>query len=255
MKQVNLIIEELKPKFDYLALPFLLKLSAFLLLLCLLAVAYLAYKSHNLEKQNAENHKTITTLNQDISKFKAIIAKKSRDPKLELQVKRTRKAIEDRRKILALLGNSRYKKQLKWSDVMAGLARQSNENVWLVHFVVEDDNIDLQGRLSDPFYLTKYIDLLNKDPAFVGLRFSSVNVVAQNPSVTEVDEDGKTITRNTSYYAGRYDIRNERARVQVDSRGGVNLPMLSRTAAETPNFAYSEFWLHSEKNIANSNMR
>lgn len=255
MKQVNLIIEELKPKFDYLALPFLLKLSAFLLLLCLLAVAYLAYKSHNLEKQNAENHKTITTLNQDISKFKAIIAKKSRDPKLELQVKRTRKAIEDRRKILALLGNSRNKKQLKWSDVMAGLARQSNENVWLVHFVVEDDNIDLQGRLSDPFYLTKYIDLLNKDPAFVGLRFSSVNVVAQNPMKTEVDENGNPIVRRN--FSGGYHggTNNEKVRVQVDSKGGVNLPMLSRTAAEIPNFSYAEFWLHSEKNIANNNIR
>lgn len=105
-----------------------------------------------------------------------------------------RRQLAARQEVLSALNGLANVEGPKFSDYLAGLARQSVPGLWLTGFAVKQggSEIEIGGRMNSASLLPDYIRKLNAEKAFQGRRFSALDL-SQAITAT-VDAAGKTGT-------------------------------------------------------------
>jgi Tfp pilus assembly protein PilN len=94
---------------------------------------------------------------------------------LAARVKTVQSQVAQREALLASVGDAVARTSTGFSPRMRALANGGTEGVWLNSFALTQDHVELKGSALNAGLLTQYIDLLGRQPAFAGMRFSGMD--------------------------------------------------------------------------------
>lgn len=182
-QQINLLLPELRPRFDWLGLPVVAAAAlAALALVVAWSVAGAASAGDLAAREQALKSELAAAQLDSQTLGKAIGARQG-DPQLPQKIDLARLEVSQRRQVLDLLAGDGFGADRGFSGVFQGFSRQLVKGVWLVGFGVVGADIEIRGRLTDPALLTAYVGKLNGEPAFAGRQFSALNMKGVVPAV------------------------------------------------------------------------
>lgn len=187
---INLLLPELRPRFDWLALPVVgaAALCGLLLLVALSGLA--ALQGDSLRTREAALRGQLQGLQQQVQSLGQTLAARQPDASLDKRIAALRQAVAERKEVVATVAQGDGQAAgAGYSTVLQGFSRQVTNGVWLVGFGVAGRNVEIRGRLSDPALLPVYIGRLNDEPAFAGRRFAALDMKGVDPA-REKQESG-----------------------------------------------------------------
>lgn len=180
-QQINLLLPELRPRFDWLGLPVVAAAALVALLLIVALSSFGTLRMENLKAREAELAGQLQLAQQQIQSFTQSLAARKGDAGLPSDIEATRLTVTQRQEVMTVISQGEAGASSGFSRLLAGFSRQAMEGVWLVGFVFSGKEIEIRGRLSDPALLPKYISRLNDEPAFAGRRFATLDMTGVDP--------------------------------------------------------------------------
>lgn len=180
-QQINLILPELRPRFDWLALPIVAGAALVGLLLLVAMAALTAMQAEGLKTREANIRNQLAALQQQVQSLGSSLGARKADPALEKQINATRLAVSQRQEVLNVIALGNPAGGNAYSGLLQGFSRQIVDGVWLVGFSFAQKDIEIRGRLTDPALLPTYINRLNGEPAFAGRRFAALDMKGVEP--------------------------------------------------------------------------
>ncbi len=202
-QQINLILPELQPRFDWLALPVVAGLAGTLLLLVLGIGVAGKLNTHALRDKDGELSQDLARLQQQVQTLGQSVASRKENPALAQEVEAVRMGIDQRREVVKAITQGQSDDVSSYSALMEGFGRQLKEGVWLTAFGFQGQEIEIRGRLTDSSLLPAYIGKLNGESAFAGRKFSALDMKAVEP-VLEKTTAGQATNEGKSKPALRY---------------------------------------------------
>lgn len=180
-QQINLLLPELRPRFDWLGLPVVAS-AALAGLLLLIAIASLtAWQGNRLQARDSELNSRLLTLQGLLQTQAKALAGRQGDPGLPGQIEAARLSIGQRQEVVAVIEQGVVGGAPGYSALLQGFARQAAPGVWLVGFSFAGKDVEIRGRLTEPGLLPGYISRLNDEPAFEGRRFARLDMKGVDP--------------------------------------------------------------------------
>lgn len=175
-QQINLLLDELRPKRDLLAFPFV----AGGMLAVVLAIAGMAgwgqLQVRSLVAVEAQSAAEMNALQQQVQALGQTLAGRAPNAALQAEIDRLNESLRQREQALRVLEGGKPGDAAGHASLMRGFARQVMEGVWLTGFVVSGQEVEIRGRLADPGLLPQYIRRLNNEAGFQGRRFSALDM-------------------------------------------------------------------------------
>lgn len=180
-QQINLLLPELKPRFDWLALPVVASLALAGLLLLVGLSTVTAMRADSLRTKEAAIKTQLLALQQQVQTLGQSLGARQGDSMLDKQIAAARLGVTQRQEVLNVIAQGDVTGSNAYSGLLQGFSRQVVEGVWLVGFGFADKDIEIRGRLTDPALLPAYINRLNAEPVFSGRRFSTLDMKGVDP--------------------------------------------------------------------------
>lgn len=180
-QQINLILPELRPRFDWTGLPVVVAAAVLGLLL---VGGYYAYEKAQVDKlaaQDAEIKRQMTSLQQEVLTLGQTIAARKGDPALPGLIAALQMGNEERQAVVTALNSGVGGARDGFAGVLEGFARQTIDGLWLTHFALAGSEIQIEGAALEPALLPRLIDKLNAEPVFAGRRFAALDMRAVDP--------------------------------------------------------------------------
>lgn len=217
-QQINLLLPELRPRFDWLALPVVGGVAvAGLVLICAMA-ALGAAQSGQLRTSEAEIRGQVVSAQQQIQSLGQTLGARQGDSALDHQIAAAREAVTQRQEVLSLITQGDVARGSTYSGLLQGFSRQAAEGVWLHAFAFADRNIEIHGRLTDPTLLPVYINRLNNEPAFAGRRFAALDMTGIDPTAEKRPETPDVAKTKAPARYTEFVLRTELASGQEKAR-------------------------------------
>jgi len=194
-QQINLLLPELKPRFDWLALPVVASLALAGLLLLVGLSTMTAMRGDSLREKEAAIKTQLLALQQQVQTLGHSLGARQGDSMLDKQIAAVRLGVTQRQEVLNVIGQGEVTGSNAYSGLLKGFSRQGLEGVWLVGFGFADKDIEIRGRLTDPALLPTYINRLNSEPAFAGRRFSALDMKGFDPVDAKRDEASGAVAK------------------------------------------------------------
>lgn len=186
-QQINLLLPELRPRFDWMALPVVAAVAMVVLVLTVAMGSFAALKVNQLKAQDAELGGQLLGLQQQIQSLGQSLAARQGDPGLPAEIAATRLGVTQRQEVMAVIGEGSVGDGSGFSGLLQGFSRQVVDGVWLTGFSLAVKDVEIRGRLTDPSLLPVYINRLNDEPAFAGRRFASLDMKGVDPANDKSD--------------------------------------------------------------------
>ncbi|MFN4325350.1 MAG: hypothetical protein ACK4FP_05625 [Azonexus sp.] len=188
-QQINLLLPELRPRFDWLGLPVVTAagLAGLLLVAGLAGFASLRIKSLAASEQALRSQ--VASVQQQVVLLGQKLGARQGDTTLEGQLAAARTAVAQRQEVLNRMAQGDLMGGQAYSSLLQGFSRQIVPGVWLTGFSFADKHIEMRGRLTDPALLPVYIGRLNHEPVFAGRRFAALDMQGVDPKA-EAPEAG-----------------------------------------------------------------
>jgi hypothetical protein len=181
-QQINLLLPELRPRFDWLALPFVGAAVACILLLIVGMASFSAWQVNALKENEGALRVKLDGVQQQVLTLGQTLAARRGDPTLDNQLAAARTDIAQRQEVLNIIAQGDVSSGNAYSGLLQGFSRQAIEGVWLTGFGFAQRNIEIRGRLNDPALLPVYIGRLNAEPVFAGRRFAELDMKGIDPA-------------------------------------------------------------------------
>lgn len=181
-QQINLLLPELRPRFDWLALPVVLAgaLAGVALAAGLAFVATI--NARDLAARDAVLKSDLAAAQQQSQTLGKMLGERQGNVQLPQQIEMTKLELDQRRQVLDLLATGGFGAGRGFSGIFQGFSRQIVKGVWLVGFGAGGSDIEIRGRLTDPALLPAYVGKLNDEAAFAGRRFATLNMKGFAPA-------------------------------------------------------------------------
>ena len=186
-QQINLLLPELRPRFDWLALPVVAAAGAAGLLLIALLASAGVMRVNALKENETALRAQLTALQQQVQTLGQRLGARQGDTTLDQQLAAARLAVAQRQDVLNVVAQGDLPSSHAYSGLFEGFSRQVVEGAWLTGFVFAQKNIEIRGRLTDPALLPVYIGRLNAEPAFAGRRFAALDMKGVVPTTARQD--------------------------------------------------------------------
>lgn len=189
-QQINLILPELRPRFDWLALPVVAGAALAGLLLLLAMAALTAMTADGLKAREVNVRNQLAALQQQVQSLGRTLGARQADTTLDKQIAAARLAVNQRQEVLNVIAQGDVAGSSAYSGLLQGFSRQIVEGVWLVGFSFAQKDVEIRGRLIDPALLPTYINRLNGEPAFAGRRFAALDMKGVEPGEAKTEAAG-----------------------------------------------------------------
>ncbi len=186
-QQINLLLEELRPRFDWLALPVVASAGLAGLLLVVILASMNAWRLDGLNSRENAIRAQLAGLQQQVQSLSERLGARKGDSTLDKQLEAARTSVGQRQEVLNVVAQGNLPSSQTYSGLLQGFSRQIVEGVWLTGFGFAQNNIEIRGRLTDPVLLPVYIGRLNGEAAFAGRRFSTLDMKAVDPAADKLD--------------------------------------------------------------------
>ena len=181
-QQINLLLPELRPRFDWLALPVVAAAGAAGLLLIALLASAGVMRVNALKENETALRAQLAVVQQQVQTLGQRLGARQGDTTLEQQLAAARLAVAQRQDVLNVVAQGDLPSSHAYSGLFEGFSRQVVEGAWLTGFVFAQKNIEIRGRLTDPALLPVYIGRLNAESAFAGRRFAALDMKGVEPA-------------------------------------------------------------------------
>ena len=181
-QQINLLLPELRPRFDWLSLPVVTVAALVGLLMVVILASISAWRLEGLKARETQLRGELVTLQQQVQSFGERLGARKSDGQLDRQLDAARTAIAQRQQVLDIVARGDLPSNQAYSGLFQGFARQAIDGAWLTGFGFAEKSIEIRGRLTDPALLSVYISRLNAEPAFAGRRFSELDMKGIDPA-------------------------------------------------------------------------
>lgn len=175
-QQINLVLSELRPRFDWLGLPVVLAAAVLGLLLAGGVYANGRLQIAKLQAQELVVKGQLAGLQQQVQVFAQAITGRKGDAGLPRAIAEQRTGNLERKDVLEMLASGAAGESRGYASALQGLSRQTLEGLWLTRFVLASGAIELHGALLSPSLLPRYIDKLNTEAAFSGRHFAALDM-------------------------------------------------------------------------------
>jgi len=208
-QQINLLLPELRPRFDWLALPVVggAALAGLLLLVAMAVMTAMATDGLKAREANVRNQ--LAALQQQVQSLGRTLGARQADTALERQIAAARLAVSQRQEVLNVIAQGDVAGSNAYSGLLQGFSRQIVDGVWLVGFGFAQKDVEIRGRLTDPALLPIYINRLNAEPAFAGRRFATLDMKGVEPSAARADTAPAPTTAVTTARYTEFVLRTE----------------------------------------------
>lgn len=180
-QQINLLLPELRPRFDWLGLPVVVG-AAGLGLLAVVALAQVqTLQIGRLKGEEATLNGQAQNLQQQVQSLGRLLGNRQPNAALPPEIEAEKAALTERQQVLAFVAQGDAAGRSGYAEILRGFARQRVEGSWLTGFALSRDGIEIRGRLLDPALLPTYINRLNGDPVFAGRRFGALEMKGVDP--------------------------------------------------------------------------
>lgn len=186
-QQINLILPELRPRFDWLALPVVAGAALAGLLLLVAMAALTAMTADGLKTREINVRNQLAALQQQVQSLGRTLGARQADTTLDKQIAAARLAVSQRQEVLNVIAQGDVAGSSAYSGLLQGFSRQIVEGVWLVGFSFAQKDVEIRGRLIDPALLPTYINRLNGEPAFAGRRFAALDMKGVEPGEVKAE--------------------------------------------------------------------
>ncbi|WP_265948449.1 hypothetical protein [Dechloromonas sp. A34] len=181
-QQINLLLPELRPRFDWLGLPVVASAALAGLLLVAALGSYAVWQANRLQARDGELGSRLLALQGQVQAQAKALAGRQGDPALPGEIAATRLAVSQRREVMAVIEQGATGDAPGYTALLQGFSRQVAAGVWLVGFSFAGKDVEIRGRLTDPGLLPPYISRLNDEPAFAGRRFARLDMKGVDPA-------------------------------------------------------------------------
>jgi Tfp pilus assembly protein PilN len=174
--RINLYLAEFKPRLVLLNLNFSLVLWA--LSLSLIASVYvltegkeqtIAQQAKQTDEQYKQKILLVTLLAEELEK-------RNKDQALLNQLDKVQSDIKDKKAILVELSGREALKQKRFSALMDDLASSHQADLWLKHVRVEQQDLLIEGAMSNAAALPLWLNRLRSANYFAGQQFNNARV-------------------------------------------------------------------------------
>jgi len=191
-QQINLILPEFKPHFDWLALPVVVAGALVSLLLVAVLGGAAAWQAGQLAQRDAAVKAQLQALQQQVAQLGLTLSARKGDQQLDAQIEAARQATAERQEVLAAVSGAATG-EAGYSAMLQTFAQHTVDGVWLTAFGFAGREVEIRGRLSDAALLPVYIAKLNGAAAFAGRRFATLDMKAVTPTLaTDVTAESKS---------------------------------------------------------------
>lgn len=214
-QQINLILPELRPRFDWLGLPMVAGTMLAALLLVVVLAGLSTLQTERLKTRESALKVQLLSLQQQLQSLGQTLGARKTDPLLEKRIAETRLAVVQRQEVLSAVAQGQIAGGNGYSSLFQGFSRQIVDGVWLVGFGLAGKEIEIRGRLLEPARLPVYMGRLNAEPAFAGRRFAALDMKGIEPAAAVPSETPALAiqTRRLPRYT-EFVLRTERERAQ-----------------------------------------
>lgn len=190
-QQINLVLPELRPRFDWLGLPVVVAAA---ILGLLLVGGFFGYQKMQVEKlvaQNAESKRQMATLEQELVALGQTISGRKGDPALPGMIEVLLMGNEERQAVLKALDSGAGGGRTGFAGVLEGFSRQTIDGLWLTRFELAGSDIQIEGSALEPSLLPRFIEKLNSEAIFAGRRFAALEMNAVEPDSAPAPAPGQ----------------------------------------------------------------
>lgn len=181
-QQINLLLPEFRPRFDWLALPVVAGIAGGLLAAVIGLGLIDKLGADALRARDTELSQALQSLQLQVQGLGQSIAGRKENPALALEVEAARLGVDQRREVIKVVTQGQGSDAPSYSGLMDGFGRQLKDGVWLTGFAFQGEAIEMRGRLTDSSLLPAYIAKLNAEPAFAGRKFAALDMKAVDPA-------------------------------------------------------------------------
>jgi len=219
MQQVNLYIEELRPKREWLTLNNLCFAALALLVLLSGVSVWLSAGQSNLQADLAQKQTQLDGLHQTVSELAARAEQQKQDESLVRANERLKAKVEARENMLGLLGSVSLSGTEGFSNYLIGLARHKQKDVWLSQISISGagKSMLMAGTTKDASRIPEYLGALTQESSFLGRSFEVFDVSTQEKDDALMDFrlESKASQEQTLVRARSEEVRIEREPLKV----------------------------------------
>jgi len=197
-QQINLLLPELKPRFDWLALPVVAGAGLVGLLLVVALASAAAWRLDGLKARESALRGELASLQQQMQVLGQRLGERKGDAMLDKLLDTARTAVTQRQQVLNIVAQGDLPSTQAYSGLFQGFSRQVVEGAWLTGFGFAEKDIEIRGRLTDPALLPAYIGRLNAEPAFAGRRFATLDMKAIDPAAERREATGVPVAASVA---------------------------------------------------------
>lgn len=208
-QQINLLLPELRPRFDWLALPVVAGAALLALVLLLVVAQSQSMRVVRLKAEEATLNGQLLNLQQQVQALGQLLGNRQPNAALLPELDLAKTGVAQRQEVLDFIGRRDKSQGGGFLNILQGFSRQTLDGVWLVAFGLSPDGVEICGRLLDPALLPAYISRLNADPAFAGRRFAALEMQGVDPVAEKPDADPKAAAKPLGKRYTEFVLRTE----------------------------------------------
>lgn len=175
IQQVNLYVQELRPRKQSLQAGTFLGLVATLVVAMVAAGAVVSYQNSGLAKQVNELEMQNMNLEQDVTRLSEVVSARQPAPEVREALEKVSDTLLRRQRLLEQVESLALNGGGRFSPQMAALARQIPDNVWLtgIRLNGQQSKVTIEGRARSSALVPAYLENLGDEPAFAGRTFGA----------------------------------------------------------------------------------
>lgn len=178
MQQVNLYTEAFRPQVIVLSLPHMLLGSLAFVLVLVLMTFWMHSSQAQLRAEADSTQQKLTALQTTLREQTILLSGMKIDESMVRHNERLRAQLEGQSTLLSMLASITISESERFSDYMIGLARHTENDVWLTHFRIDQggEALLLEGHTSHAKAVPEYLERLSQENVFSGMNFSQFEV-------------------------------------------------------------------------------
>ncbi|MDG9670183.1 hypothetical protein ONV78_20770 [Hahella sp. CR1] len=188
MQQVNLYVEEFRPRRDPLSIPVMIAAVVAVMVLCGCYTGYLVWRSADVTMSQLTAESRKQALGVEIDSMRKQLEARARDTRLQSDNDRLRLQMQNTEALLAALesGLKADGGAMSYSELMIALARHRQEPLWLQRIRIQQggERLIFSGTTVQPDLLPAYLQALGDEPALRGRAFNMLTLKPEQESAS-----------------------------------------------------------------------
>ncbi|WLQ13851.1 hypothetical protein O5O45_29445 [Hahella aquimaris] len=188
MQQVNLYVEEFRPRRDPLSIPVMIAAAVAVMVLGGFYSGYLVWRSAEVTMSQVAAESRKQALVMEIDTMRKQLEARARDTRLQSDNDRLRLQMQNTEALLAALesGLKADGGAMSYSELMVALARHRQEPLWLQRIRIQQggERLIFSGATLQPDLLPAYLQALGDEPALRGRAFNMLTLKPEQESAS-----------------------------------------------------------------------